>query len=139
MGSVIEYIECPRCNSDHCFSDFNYKTGEDVIFCSECGYLSEFLYKRDGNGKLIRNDESKGYTHDNLIAIQRTIESPYGSYRVESINGGATCGTLVTEDDYSKFVSEIVSLINQENKIKEAVVSRFVEGKVTKDTLFSRP
>jgi uncharacterized C2H2 Zn-finger protein len=136
MGSVIDYIECPRCKEENCLDDFYYKTGEEYINCPDCGYHRVFHYKRDENGNFLKKDEAKGYEFENLISEEVHIENPYGAYRVESILGGATCGTLATDDDYQKFVSEIVSLINQKHDIKEVVVSRLVGEKIEKEIVF---
>lgn len=126
MGSVIDYIECPRCKQENCIDDFYYKSGEEYINCPDCGYHRVFHYKRDENGKFLKKDEAK----------EIHIENPYGAYRVETTLGGATCGTLETDDDYQKFVSEIVSLTNQEHNIKEVVVSKLVGDKIEKDVVF---
>ena len=136
MGSVIEYIECPRCGQENCVNDFYYKSGEEYISCPDCGYYRVFHFKRDTDGKFLREDETKGYEFENLISEEIHIENPYGAYRVETTLGSATSGTLVTEDDYQKFVSEIVSFINQEHNIKEAVVSKLVGDKIEKEIIF---
>ena len=136
MGSVIDYIECPRCKEENCLDDFYYKTGEEYINCPDCGSHRVFHYKRDENGNFFKKDEAKGYEFENLISEEVHIENPYGAYRVESTLGGATCGTLATDDDYQKFVSEIVSLTNQKHDIKEVVVSRLVGEKIEKEVVF---
>jgi hypothetical protein len=137
MGSVIGNIECPNCKSEECFEDYYYKTGEEYVNCPDCGYHRSFTIKRDEQGKMIKLDESKELAVDNVIREEKHIENPFGAYRVES-SVGASCGTLETEEDYEKFVSEIVSLTNQENDIKEATVSRLVNGKIEKEIVFKK-
>lgn len=136
MGSVIDYIECPRCKQKNCIDDYYYKSGEEYISCPDCGYYRVFHYKRDADGNFLRKDETKGYEFNNLIQEEIHLENPYGAYRVEATFGGATCGTLETEGDYQKFVSEIVSLINQEHNIKKAVISKLVGDKIEKEIVF---
>ena len=136
MGSVINHIECPRCKQENCTEDFYYKSGEEYINCHDCGYHRVFHYKRDENGKLLKKDETKGYEFENLVPEEIHLENPYGAYRVETALGGAICGTLETDDDYQKFVSEIVSLTNQGHDIKEVVVSKLVGDKIEKDIVF---
>ena len=46
MGSVLDTIECPVCSSE-ASSDYYYKTGEEYIFCSHCGYKREMRFERD--------------------------------------------------------------------------------------------
>ena len=60
MGSVIDYIECPNCKQE-AFSDFYYKTGEDYINCSNCGYHYAQTLKRDEDGKFVTEDGTDNY------------------------------------------------------------------------------
>ena len=136
MGSVIDYIECPRCKQENCIDDFYYKSGEEYINCPDCGYNRIFHYKRDTDGKFLRKDETKGFEFENLIPEEIHLENPYGAFRVETILGDATWGTLETDEDYQKFISEIVSITNQEHNIKEAVVSKLVGDKIEKEVVF---
>lgn len=138
MGSVTDTMNCPRCDHDECLVDFYYKTGEEYIHCSECGYVSEYSIKRGEDGKPVRNDESKGYTHDNLKFIRKTIEEPYGAYRVYTTKRWYKSGTLSTHKEYLNFVSEIISLTEKEHDIKEVVVSKFVGDHIAKEVVFKR-
>lgn len=136
MGSVISYIECPRCKQENCMDDFYYKSGEEYVDCPDCGYHRSFHYKRGDDGNFLRKDETKGFEFENLIPEEIHLENPYGAFRVETIHGGATCGTLETDEDYQKFISEIVSITNQEHDIKEAVVSKLVGDEIKKEVVF---
>lgn len=135
MGSVIDYIECPRCKEE-AFSDFYYKTGEEYINCNNCGYHYCYIIKRDDEGKMIKIDESKDFTIDNVVIEEKEIKEPYGAYRIEFNDGVGSCGTLETDDDYQKFVSDIVSFTNQEHNIKEVVVNKLVGDKIHKEIIF---
>ena len=47
MGSVLDFIECPNCKHE-ASDDFYYKTGEEYIFCQNCGYhRSATIINRD--------------------------------------------------------------------------------------------
>ena len=41
MGSVLDSIDCPDCGLE-AMIDIYYKTGEDFITCSHCGYSRKF-------------------------------------------------------------------------------------------------
>jgi hypothetical protein len=41
MDSVVDYIDCPRCDSE-AHNEFFYKTGEEHITCIYCGYSRKF-------------------------------------------------------------------------------------------------
>ena len=43
MGSVSDYIECPKCGNQEAHSEFYYKTGEESIMCLDCGYNRRFF------------------------------------------------------------------------------------------------
>ena len=88
------------------------------------------------DGKVLRKDEAKGYKFDNLVPEEILIENPYGSYRVEYTRGGEQFGTLAAEEDYHLFVSKVISLANQHNNIKKAVVSKLIDGRIEKKAVF---
>jgi hypothetical protein len=138
MGSVTDNMNCPRCNYDECLVDFYYKTGEEYIHCSECGYLSEYYIKRGKDGKPIKKNKSKDCTYDNIKFIRKTIAEPYGAYRVYTTKGWRNSGTLSTHKEYLNFVSDIISLTEKEHDIKEVVVSKFVDGHIAKEVVFKR-
>jgi len=136
MGSVTEIIKCPRCKIKNCLHDLYYKTGESIVQCLECGYHYEFLYKRDDEGNYIMKDETKGYKPSNFIPVIYELEKPFGTYSVKLKRGGSS-GSLKTEDDYQNFVSEIVSLSKQEHNMEKVIVSRFLDGEIKKEVIFS--
>ena len=50
MGSVIDFLECPRCGSE-AHTEFWYKSGEEAIICRECGYTrTSFITNWDEQG-----------------------------------------------------------------------------------------
>jgi hypothetical protein len=135
MGSVIDYIECPRCEQE-AFSDYYYKTGEEYINCNSCGYHYSFIIKRDEEGNMIKIDESKDFAIDNVVREEKILKEPYCAYSIEFDNGVRRCGTLESEKDYDEFVSDIVSLFNQEHNMQEVIVSRFADGKINREVIY---
>ena len=137
MGSVITYIECPNCKSEYCSEDYYYKTGEMYTKCSQCGYTNDNFFKRDDKGQFIKIDKTKGDTFDNFEVVHIHIPNPYGVYEVHAKDSvGYTIGTLVDEKQYQEFYSEIVSLSNQENILKKAIVRRFINNEIVEEVLF---
>lgn len=63
MGSVAEYIPCPNCQSDNeegkCYNDFNYRTGEEHTFCTQCGSVWQNLLVRDADGNIATDIDGK--------------------------------------------------------------------------------
>jgi hypothetical protein len=135
MGKHIDYINCPRCNSNECIDEYNYKTDESDIFCSECGYTESTCYRRNDDGSLAKIDESGGTEWHNLIMDNEKIEA-YAAYSLKRFEGYGEIGSLNTEDDYHTFVSEIVFLINQPNDFQSVIVSRFVDNQIQKEIIY---
>ena len=133
MGSIIDYIECPVCIGNDCMEEYNYKTGEFYIFCAECGYIKEFFIERDSNGKMIKKDNDKELTLDNVTYKKIEVADPYGAFRTEFKTNHICLGTLKNELEYEKYVSEIISV---QNEISLSVVSRYVDGKINKEIIY---
>jgi len=143
MSSVQSQVECPRCNSDNCFYDYYYNSGEECVRCLDCGYYQSYFYKRNNEGEYIKKDATKGYEYENLVSEEVHIENPYGVYRLEFASKNFTIGTLVTKEDYKKFVSELPSLINQLDtgefsELCTASVKRYLHKKIKEETIYER-
>jgi Zn ribbon nucleic-acid-binding protein len=135
MGSVIDYIDCPNCKQE-AFSDYYYRTGEQYVNCAYCGYHYSVSIKRDENGNMIKLDESKELAVDNVVREEFIIDKPYGSFRIKNQGSvGEHSGSLKDKEEYDRFVSDIVSLTNQENTIESCVVSRLVDGSIVREVL----
>lgn len=138
MGSVIDYIECPNCKQNNCFDDFNYKTGEEIQNCPDCGYHRSFKYKRNEEGVLIKKDETKGFEFDNLIMDEQHIEKPFGAFYVKSDSGGGVGGSLETQKDYQNFLLDVVNTANNKQGIELITVSRLINGEIKMEKLYEK-
>ena len=122
MGSVIEYIECPNCEHE-AFSDFYYKTGEEYVNCSNCGYHYSSTIK--DRTKLLNE-----LTEDDYEIIYS--KDPYGAYKIKMYEGvGYTCGSLESEER----LNELKNQCKQDNTIEYLQVSRFVDGEIKVETI----
>jgi Zn ribbon nucleic-acid-binding protein len=132
MGSVIDYIECPNCKEE-AFSDYYYKTGEEYINCSSCGYHYSYIIKRDDEGKMIKIDESKEFAIDNVVREEKELKEPYGAYRIKHYDSVATqCGSLSNESEYNDLVQNI---IDNDSLIESASVSKLINENIITETL----
>lgn len=132
MGSVIDYIECPRCGNES-YNDYYYKTGEEYTNCNNCGYHRSAELKRDNDGKFITKDGTLNYEFDNLIMEYNESSNPYGAYRYKHRDAvGTNCGTLETESDCDNFKSDM-----ELNKplIAYASISRYLDGQIIETIL----
>jgi Zn ribbon nucleic-acid-binding protein len=135
MGSVIDYIECPNCKQE-AFSDFYYKTGEEYINCTTCGYHYSSSYKRNDEGQFMTKDGTDDFSFSNLILEVNELKNPYGAYRIKHYDSVATqCGSLANKKDYDILVSEIISFSNQENKIEYCSISRLIDGDIITENI----
>jgi hypothetical protein len=130
MGSVMEYIECPRCKSEQCVVDFHYKTGNEFVGCPDCGYsysiVNEWADDANGDFRIVDTKISES-------------KEPYGCAIINYSNGGGMFSTIESEDDYHA----CVALRTQEIKagmydgISEFKISRFVDGVIKVETIYT--
>jgi len=119
MGSVIDYIECPNCKSPDCYDDFYYKTGEEYVHCSDCGYSKSVTIKN-------RDKKLSELTEDDWEINE--VKNPWGCYRIKEIgNVGWVAGALLTEKEYNEVFDNVQEHLDS---VDEFSLSRFVEGKV---------
>lgn len=124
MGSVLDYVTCPKCASEDCSSDFYYKTGEEYLFCCECGYhrsitLTKEAYENKKAGELVESDW-----------VIKELVNPWGAYRLKEKGMIATqCGSFENRKDYEHLLSLVQENIDS---IEEFVVSRYDGEKIVK-------
>ena len=137
MGSVIDYINCPCCNSEAMYSEFWYKRNESMEFCDQCGYSKRVFWKRDENANLITNDGTNNYDFSNLILEEEIIAQPYGSIRIEFHESvGYQCGTIENKEAYDILVKSIEDM--DKEKLKSIIFSKFNSEtkQIEKETLY---
>lgn len=122
MGSVINFIECPNCKEE-AFSDFYYKTGEEIVNCNNCGYhKSVTIVNRDK--KLFE------LTEDDWKVIE--LKNPFGAYKLKVYHQpGFQCGSLENEEQYNNF--KTVNDVDVE--IEFCSISRLIDGKIVTELL----
>lgn len=102
MGSVLDYFDCPICGNE-ASSDFYYKTGEEYIFCTHCGYKKEMTYQRNEDGNLITKDGTTNYAFDNLIWNEIEVK-PKACYQLKAKESiGTAMGCLEDDEDIREF------------------------------------
>ena len=124
MGSVIDYIECVNCKTE-AMSDFYYKTGEEYINCSNCGYhRSATIINRDKNlNELTESDWNI-----------KELKNPFGAYRLKVYHSVSTqCGSLENEEQYN----ELKKNIEADVEIEYCSVSRFIDNKIVEELLIN--
>jgi hypothetical protein len=126
MGSVIDYIECPNYKSPDCYDDFYYKTGEEYVHCSDCGYSKSVTIKN-------RDKKLSELTEDDWEINE--VKNPWGCYRIKEIgNVGWVAGALLTEKEYNEVFDNVQEHLDS---VDEFSLSRFVEGKVVRTMVVS--
>jgi len=122
MGSIIEHIECPNCEHE-AFSDFYYKTGEQYVNCTNCGYHYSATIK-DRTKRISELEED-----DYEIVCNK---NPFGSYKIKTYEGvGYTCGSLKNK----KQLNELKKQCEQDDAIEYLQVSRFIDGQIKVEML----
>ena len=125
MGSVQSEIVCKKCGYSHAFSDYYYKTGEEYINCSNCGYhRSATIINRDKKLSELTEEDWK----------VEELKNPYGAYRLKVYHSVATqCGSLVNETQYN----ELKKNIEADVEIEYCSVSRFIDNKIVEELLIN--
>ena len=122
MGSIIDSIECPNCGQE-ATSDFYYKTGEEYVNCSECGYhYSATITSRDK-----RLDE---LTEEDWKIIE--IKHPYASYRLKYYDSVAfECGSLPNKSALEQLQQYLIGNSN----VETLTISRSVGDEIVKEVI----
>ena len=137
MGSVQQQIDCPNCKNE-AFEDFNYKTGEEYMSCSNCGYHKSFYYERDDSGKFVLIDETKEADFGNFKIKEVIIDKPVGSYSIEKSNRFRQVGSFETQQEYEGFKITIKEMLEKDkSEIAEVKVSRFIDGEIKVEEIYS--
>ena len=124
MGSVIDYIECVNCKTE-AMSDFYYKTGEEYINCSNCGYHR--------SATIINRDKNLNELTDSDWNIEE-LKNPFGAYRLKVYHSVSTqCGSLENEEQYN----ELKKNIEADVEIEYCSVSRFIDNKIVEELLIN--
>jgi len=117
MGSVIDYILCPNCGTE-AFSDFYYKTGEEYINCTNCGYHKSIT--------IIDRDKNLDELVDSDWKVNE-LENPYGAYRLKYYDSVSTqCGALESENEFNELKQHVEKL----DGIEYFSISRLVDGEI---------
>ena len=124
MGSVLDFIECPNCKHE-ASDDFYYKTGEEYIFCQNCGYhRSATIINRDKPLNELTNADWE----------IRENKNPFGAYRVSARGSiGYHCGSLSSEQEYNDLKVDML----KDADIDYVSISRFVDGEIKEEVLIN--
>jgi uncharacterized Zn finger protein (UPF0148 family) len=159
MGSTVSEVRCDLCGNDNCIEELYYKTGELNIFCPDCGYYYSSRLERNENGKLFKDENG-----DIKLNIDE-CKNPYGSFRIETESGYNQGGSLIDEVSYIELKNNIEEYEknlkktrnddldhndidpwgeedwenqnNDKEKITKVTISRFVNGKIIKEILYT--
>ena len=124
MASVLDFIECPNCGQE-ASDDFYYKTGEEYIFCQNCGYHR--------SATIITRDKALNELSDVDWKIEEN-KHPFGAYRISTRgNVGYQCGSLASEQEYNDLKTDV--LLDPE--IDHASISRFVNGEIKEEIIIN--
>ena len=125
MGSVLDFIECPNCKHE-ASDDFYYKTGEEYIFCQNCGYHKSITI-------VNRDKELSELTVEDWKVEE--LKNPYGVYRIKVYHSiGTQCGSLENEEQYNNF--KTANEVDVE--IEYCSISRFIDGEIKEEILINQ-
>jgi DNA-directed RNA polymerase subunit RPC12/RpoP len=76
MGSLTDYIECPKCGNLEAHSELHYDTGEESIMCLDCGYNRRFF--------ITNWDEKEQAQTEWMPQFKLEETGGHGSYRLRA-------------------------------------------------------
>jgi hypothetical protein len=110
MGSVTDYIDCPRCGNE-AHNEYYYSTGEEHIICLHCGYSRHFHLEGDAiNPQNFKIEEFE----------------PHGTYMIRhkgTLNH--ECGAFTNADSVNEFL-KVYS--ERKGDLVSAVYTTFKDG-----------
>lgn len=122
MGSVLDLIECPNCKQE-AHIDFYYKTGEEYVTCTNCGYYRSATIKN--------RDKKLNELTDEDWEIQE-LKNPYGAYRLKVYhNPCGELGTLENEEQYN----DLKKSIKTDVEIEFCSISRLVDNEIVTEVI----
>jgi len=116
MGSVLDFVECPRCKFEEAMLDCFYKTGEEYLFCERCGFTHKTELVRNKNGDII-------FDKDKRVKFTEKTENPTGAFAIQMKGAIAT-----TVGNYSIKKQFLDDLKKQFSKIKSATYTERSNG-----------
>ena len=120
MASVIDTIDCPNCGFE-AWMDFFYKTGEEYINCSHCGYHRSATI-------INRNKKLTELTDDDWEI--KEVKQPYGAFKYQMAGDVAvSCGTLINKQDANDF--RVHMKLVYKDQVEFATITRVTRGKET--------
>jgi len=126
MGSVIDYIDCPNCGQE-AFDDFYYKTGEEYLFCTHCGYMK--------SSTIIARDKKLNELTETDWKLD-LVDKPFGAYRIKySETVASEVGCLEFETELDKIKSEAIAELD---RIEEFTLSQFIDGKIVETNILEQ-
>lgn len=117
MGSVIQEIDCPHCKQEATLDSW-YKTGEEFILCTNCGYHRSYY--------IDRGDDYEDVSEPKWVTEELT--NPYGIYKIKyKADIFTKLGSLEDEQHWTDFVSEVMG---DKDHIEFFTLNRYVNGQI---------
>lgn len=138
MIYINEYISCPRCESKNYTDQYGSDSKSEIQRCNDCGYYRTYNMMKGPNGYFIKDDGTKHFTSEIYVGVETLSKNPFGAFDLLRDDKNGMYGTLETEKDYKEFVADIDEEIDQGKNIKSATVSRYIDGKIIKETIFPK-
>lgn len=125
MGSVIDYLDCPKCGNE-AYNEFYYKSGEEFIFCNSCGYSRKFFIDNWEDREKKKDDALFEWLPN--FKLEET--DGFGCYKIRPKGSvGMEVGTFTQPNSAEEFLN---SIKGREAEIAHAEYSTFIDGEITK-------
>lgn len=122
MESVEHNIKCVVCGNEKAICNNNYRTQEEFIHCTDCGYHRRMY--------ITNWDKRAEASADNLWVPEYEIfecSKPFGAFDVRYVDGTGECGTFIEKENEEEFLDQVETL---RDMIESATISKFVDGEI---------
>jgi hypothetical protein len=124
MGSISDYIDCPKCGNE-AHNEFYYKSGEEYITCTHCGYSRKFYIT---NYEDQPTEPGKEGEFEWVPKFELEELEPHGAYRLRQKGAMAyECGSFTEPagaEEFARLVEE------RKGELEYAEYTTFIDNKV---------
>lgn len=138
MESIRTNIKCPTCGLLNCNCDSNFRSGEEEIFCPDCGHYEKLLHLRDETGNFVWEIEPKDLRKNNVMVLTPALEGPFATYIIEddSLPGNKISGVLKLQSNCDNFINFINCITSRSHKLKKVTIYKFIAGIEIEEIIF---
>lgn len=133
-----EYVICPICKSKKCIREYDYLTHSEKIECNNCNYKICFTYINDMDGNVVKLDDNKNLTFENLISKEFLSKIPCGIVISQHIDGEIVGNAIKSEIHQYKTLLKTNYYGRRHYTAFNTTLYRLLDNKITVDVIYEK-